>query len=111
MAGKQDRDDSIGGLTKSFLRPYVSVGLAFALPYVITCVLFAAFIAYVFPKAFVIVATILVVIFVMITWKLLRTKRRVQHSLMARRADKQNAAYLRGKERGLYGKYDPERLD
>jgi hypothetical protein len=136
MASNQDKDDSIGGLTKAFLRPYGSIALAFALPYVITAVLFAAFVAYVFPKAFAIVATVLVVIFVVILRKVLRTRRRIQHSLIARRADKQNTAFIRGKvraeevmrskpgkyrredldrlfgtDRGVYGKYRPEDLD
>jgi hypothetical protein len=78
---------------------------------VLTGVVIAAFVANAFPKAFAIVAAVLVVVFLLILRKVLRTKRKIEHKLIARRADKQNAAYLRGKDRGVYGKYSPEDLD
>ncbi|OBH10060.1 hypothetical protein [Mycobacterium sp. E1747] len=119
MAGNEGEDNSLGGVAKGmakhWLRNYGSVYLAFALPTVITYVIAGGFLAWiiarVYPQAFAIVATILVAILVAALVGIFYLRRKLQHFLTARRADRQNTAYLRGKEHGVYGKFRPENLD
>jgi hypothetical protein len=111
MARDQDNDDSIGGLTKAFVRPYVTIALAFVLSYVIVGLILAWAVASVYPEAFAIVVAILVIIGLAALLGLLYLRRRVVHILVARRADKQNTAFIKGDDkRGVHGKFRPEDL-
>src|SRR6516225_8425688 len=58
-----------------------------------------------------IVGTILVVLGVAAALGIVYLRRKFKHALIAYRADKQDRQYIRGDERGTYGKYRPERLD
>src|SRR5690349_16790372 len=97
MARKKEEYDPI----KERVRTYLGFALIWIAPYVITYVLMAVLVAYIAfkasPQAFAIIVTLLVAIgvaaiagvfYVLYKW------RRFQHWIIARRADKQNAAYL-----------------
>jgi uncharacterized membrane protein (DUF485 family) len=114
MTGGQSNENSEVSPLKTFLQPYVSVVKAIVLPYVIFYVLVGLALAWVmakaFPEAFAIVVAVLVIIGIASLLGILYLLRRFQHLLIARRADNQNAAFIRGKERGTYGNFRPEDL-
>lgn len=80
------------------------------LSYVIVGGLVVAGLAQEHPVAAVIVGGILLVMAVAVFLLYLNLRRRFLHYLIARRADKQNAAYLKGKDKGMHGKFWPEDL-
>lgn len=96
-------DSTMAFLIKTLLVVYV-------LPYVVFGLFFAWIVGSAYPQAFAVVTTILVIILVASLLGFLYMRRKFEHFLIARRADKQNAAYLRGKKRGMYGKFHPEDL-
>jgi hypothetical protein len=114
MARRQQGGDS-GDSLKEML---VELGKTFVLPFVIFYALAGTFVVWfvakAFPHAVPVIAGIIVVIGVAViagTIYLMYKWRRFQHWLIARRADKQNTAYLRGDdERGVHGKFRPEDL-
>jgi hypothetical protein len=99
------------GTLKSLFAPYISIAMAYVKMYVVIGLLFTGFVAMAFPKFVAVVATILVVIGLAALFGVLYLRRKFEHVLIARRADKQDRLYIRGNERGTYGKHRPERLD
>ena len=83
----------------------------FVVPYAVVGVFIAYGVGAVYPKALAVVIAILVVIGIAGSMLYVYARQKAVHYLMARRADRQNAAYLKGDESGVHGKFQPERLD
>jgi hypothetical protein len=94
-------------ITAFLIKTFVMV---FVLPYIVFGLIFAWVVAQTYPQAVAIITAVLVIVLVAALLGFLHMRRKFEHFLIARRADKQNAAYLRGKERGIYGKFRPEDL-
>lgn len=82
-----------------------------AAAYVLPAVVIAAIVGSAFPKALAVVVAILVIFGIAVVALYLYARRKFSHYLTAKRADRQNAAYLKGDESGVHGKFQPERLD
>jgi len=99
------------GTLKSLFAPYIDIAMFYVKMYAAIGLLFFGFMAVAFPKFAAIVGTILVVLGVAAALGIVYLRRKFKHALIAYRADKQDRQYIRGDERGTYGKYRPERLD
>ena len=113
MGQEQGKDASLGRLTWDYLSqsPYMIYVKGVVLSYVIVGAIAVVALAQVYPIAAVVVGVILVVIAIAVFLLYLNLRRRILHYLMARRADKQNAAYLKGKDKGIHGKFRPEDIN
>lgn len=110
MAREQDKDDSVARIVNDYFGIYLQLALVIVLPYVVVGALMVSIVASVYPEAAAVVAIILVLVLGALFLTFLRLRRRLLHFLIARRADKQNAAYLKGKDKGVHGKFRPEDL-
>ena len=86
---KKEDSDWLKDQTKKLLEPWLSI----IKMYVTAYIAFGLFVAFVmakcFPQAFPIVATVLVIIGLVILFGLLYLRRKFEHLLIARRADRQ----------------------
>lgn len=83
----------------------------YVIPAAILVALLASALAETHPIVLAVVIAILVLIGIAGALGYFYLRRKFAHYLTARRADRENAAYLKGEERGIHGKYQPENLE